>query len=316
MRTATARIRSTSKLWGENVGWDDQAFGLDIAKPGTYYLTFGWDETPHVWSQKAHSIWSGVGGNFLTVNVFTPAPAVAPNAVNAAIIANGANDIDLKIRRDTASAAARWTPTDNWDVTADYSHMQRRVCRAAAWCRSRHRSTRTTFEIPKPVDDVTQNANLKGEYCRELPPWGKPFNLAIGGGFSTYTERQQCHVLRESVECDEHRDGAPLNNQYSLSPDNQAGSVSVQGGVGLPLNSRYMGTFQCTRMTADASNLPFTVNPLVVLVPGFSNDDAGPADGHDPVQQRDQYAHHRRSDVDAQISLLQLQRREYAGDCH
>ena len=77
MRTGPAPDPLDIEAWGKNVGWDDQAFGLDIAKPGTYYLTFGWDETPHVWSQKARSIWSGVGGNNLTVNVFTPAPAVA-----------------------------------------------------------------------------------------------------------------------------------------------------------------------------------------------------------------------------------------------
>ncbi len=258
------------EAWGKNVGWDDQAFGLDIAKPGTYYLTFGWDETPHVWSQKARSIWSGVGGNNLTVNVFTPAPAVAPNAANAAIIANGANTIDLKIRRDTASAAARWTPNDNWDFAADYSHMQRSGVQSQGMVSfSGTASTRTTFEVPKPVDDVTQNAKLKGEYAGSTP-WGKPFNLAIGGGFSTYTDRWNSMTFQNPWN-PTNTATRPLNNQYSLWPDNQAGSVSVQGGVGLPLNSRYMGTFQYTRMTADASNLPFTVNPLVVLVPGFSN---------------------------------------------
>ena len=44
-------------------------------------------------------------------------------------------------------------------------------------------ATRSTFEIPRPVDDVTQNANLKGEYAGSTP-WGKPFNVAVGGGFS------------------------------------------------------------------------------------------------------------------------------------
>ena len=35
------------EAWGKNIGWDDQAFGLDIYQPGTYYLSFGWDQTPH-----------------------------------------------------------------------------------------------------------------------------------------------------------------------------------------------------------------------------------------------------------------------------
>ena len=170
------------EVWGKNVGWNDQAYGLDISKPGTYYLTFGWDETPHVWSQKAQSIWSGVGTTFLTANAFrTPI-----NAVNAAAIANSASTIDLKIRRDTASAAARWTPTDNWDLNADYSHMHREgVQGGGAVSFSGSGGTRSTFEIPKPVDDVTQNANLKAEYSGTTP-WSKPYNIAIAGGFSNY----------------------------------------------------------------------------------------------------------------------------------
>ena len=57
---------------------------------------------------------------------------------------------------------------------------------------------------------------------------------------------------------------------YWLPPNNQAKSVSVSGGVGLPWNSRYMGTFQYTKMTSDATSLPFSGNPLVLAaLPGF-----------------------------------------------
>ena len=47
--------------------------------------------------------------------------------------------------------------------------------------------------------------------------------------------------------------------------------MNVTGGVGLPLNSRYMGTFQYTNMRSDASNLPFSSNPLVLAQPGIAN---------------------------------------------
>jgi len=259
------------EAWGSNIGWNDQAFGLDIAKPGSYYLTLGWDETPHVWSTNAKSIWSGVGGNNLTVNVFTPAPGVAPNAANAAIIANGANTIDLKIRRDTASAGVRWTPDDNWDFSAGYSHMHREGVQSQGMVSfSGTSGSRSTFEVAKPVDDVTQNAMLKGEYNGSTP-WGTAFNFAVGGGFSKYTDRWDM-MTWENPWNTVDAGNRPRHNMYSLWPDNQAGSFNVQGGVGLPFNTRYMGTFQYTRMTADASNLPYTVNTAYVSPVGFSND--------------------------------------------
>ena len=41
------------------------------------------------------------------------------------IINSNLHQTDVGIRRDTASAHYRWTPTDAWDIKADYSHMQR-----------------------------------------------------------------------------------------------------------------------------------------------------------------------------------------------
>ena len=40
----------------------------------------------------------------------------------------------------------------------------------------------------------------------------------------------------------------------------------MSGGVGLPFNSRYMGTFQYTHLESDDASLPWTINPLVPAV--------------------------------------------------
>jgi hypothetical protein len=55
------------EIWGKNIGWDDQAYGLDLASPGSYYLTAGWDETPRVYSWNAKTMYNGVGSNNLTL---------------------------------------------------------------------------------------------------------------------------------------------------------------------------------------------------------------------------------------------------------
>jgi len=258
------------EVWGKNVGWNDQAFGLDMAKPGQYYLTFGWDETPHVFWQNAQTMYNGVGTNNLTITNFLTPPVLSAGtaaAANAKILANS-QTIDLKIRRDTASAAARWTPTDNWDFNLDYSHMHREgVQGMGAVSFSGLTATRSAFELPRPIDDTTQNANLKGEYAGSTP-WGKPFNIALGGGYSKYSNSFDALNFQNPWNAT-NTPTSPKDNRYSLPPDNQAGSVSVQGGVGLPWNSRYMGTFQYTNMTSDQSSLPFSANPFVNALPGI-----------------------------------------------
>jgi MtrB/PioB family decaheme-associated outer membrane protein len=251
------------EAWGKNVGWDDQAYGLYLANPGMYYFTFGWDETPHVFSKNAKTLYSGVGTNYLTIQKFLAAP---PGADDQAAITANSRTIDLEFRRDTASATGRWTPSDNWDFNIDYSHDHRHGTQGTGAVSFSNTNTRSTFEIPKPVDDVTQNAHLKGEYSGSTP-WNTPFNISVAGGYSTY-ENSFNSVIFQNPWNPVNKNTAPLNNQYSLAPDNQASSVNVSGGVGLPFNSRYMGTFQYTKMTSDQANLPFSINPFVLALNG------------------------------------------------
>jgi len=117
-------------LWGTNVGWDDQAFGLDLAKPGTYYLTLG-GTRPRTSSAKMPGR-PIVAAMCCRRRPFLPSwrgAAAAGHAIchypNAAFANANSRIFDLKYRRDTASAQFRWTPTDNWDVNVDYSHMHR-----------------------------------------------------------------------------------------------------------------------------------------------------------------------------------------------
>jgi hypothetical protein len=160
-------------FWGTNAGWDDQAFGLDMSKPGTYYLTFGWDETPHVYSKDAKTTFSGIGGNVLsspTYGVVNPFPAAIPPGT-LGIVNGNTNVFDLGIRRDTASFQGRWTPDTSWDITAGYSHMHREGTQQLSTENTTQTGpattnvTRTSIQIPKPVDDTTQNGNIKAEYA-------------------------------------------------------------------------------------------------------------------------------------------------------
>ncbi len=248
--------------WGNNIGWNDQSFGLELSKPGSYYLTFGWDETPHVYSKNAKTLYNGVGTNNLTLPVFLTAP---PSAASQAVIDANSHTIDLQIRRDTASAKGRWTPTDNWDFTADYSHMHRHGTQGlGAVSFSGSTATRSTFEVPRPVDDTTQNANLKGEYAGATP-WGSQFNVALGGGISIYDNSDNSLTFQNPWN-PTNAANRPLNNLYSLEPSNKAENISLSGGVGLPLNSRYMGTFQYSHLESDDASLPWSINPLVPAV--------------------------------------------------
>ena len=39
----------------------------DVSKAGEHYLNFGWDQTPHVYSTSAQTLYNGVGTTALTL---------------------------------------------------------------------------------------------------------------------------------------------------------------------------------------------------------------------------------------------------------
>lgn len=270
---------------GYDIGWDDQAYQLFLSQPGTYYLTFGWDETPHIYSKDAKTPYGPVGGSLLITPTFpgasVPPANPTPSAADKAFVDANSTVFDLGFRRDTASAGARWTPNDNWDFTAGYSHMHRHGTQPGSAVTFTTPAggfgpTRATIQLPKPVDDTIQNGHIKGEYAG-TSPWGKPFNVALGYAISDYSNDVKSFTFNNPWNAGAAAANFPLLNRYGLWPDNQAQTLNVTGGVGLPFNSRYMGTFQYSWMTQNDAFLPSTSNPtfaLAVLPRGSLNGDA------------------------------------------
>src|SRR5215510_7118948 len=52
---------------GKNIGYSDQYYWLDASKAGEHYFNFQWDQTPHIYSTSAQTIYNGVGTNNLTL---------------------------------------------------------------------------------------------------------------------------------------------------------------------------------------------------------------------------------------------------------
>jgi MtrB/PioB family decaheme-associated outer membrane protein len=256
-------------IGGKNIGYSDQYYWLDASKAGEHYFNFQWDQTPNLYSTSARTIYGGVGTNHLTVpsavsSALSAASAVAnfngPGGVQS-IINSNVHQTDIGIRRDTASVEYRWTPTDAWDIKADYSHMHRQGTQAMGT--NFNFSNGINAEAPAPVNDSTQNFGVNGEYAGTTP-WDKKFNVKLAYNGSIYRGDSSYDLDNPFFD--------PATNtafaRMSLWPDNTANAFTATMGADLPGKSRYMGTTSYTMMRQNDAYLPFTSNGLIGPING------------------------------------------------
>jgi MtrB/PioB family decaheme-associated outer membrane protein len=230
---------------GKNIGYDDQSYFFDFSKAGEIYFSAGWDQSPHTYSRSAFSPYV-VNGNTVTIN-----PCAVGNAT-AALQAPCAQPIDLGIKRDTASAKARWTPDDAWDIKADYSHMARTGTQVSAFTGG----VSPTTQFPKPVDDVTQNYGVNAEHAG-LSPWGQRLVMRLGYVGSTYTDNFNSFTVMGENTAQSARDAA--------WPSNNANGFSGTLAADLPWKSRYVGNVSYTMMRQNAAFIPTNTDPTKIL---------------------------------------------------
>jgi len=271
--------------WAKNVGYSDQQYQVSASKAGEQYIDIGWDQTPHVYSTSARTIYTGSPTHLtlppgLSNQMFIdagclPGPAgcsfvMAPG--NAAQvqrdILNSSYLTDIGIRRDTASVDYRYTPNDNWDIRASYSHMRRTGSQVDGVIFNTA-TIGVRVDVPKPVADTTQNYGVSGEYAG-TSFWNQKFNVKVAYSGSTYTDDASAYTV-ENPFCPT---GA-INNTCAFAgapsaptalmtswPSNNANGASATAGVDLPFNSRYMGTLAYTNMRQNDPFAPFTVTPF------------------------------------------------------
>ncbi|MFY9893197.1 MAG: MtrB/PioB family decaheme-associated outer membrane protein [Xanthobacteraceae bacterium] len=277
-------------LWANNVasnfqGFSDQSYMLTASKAGEQYLTFIWDQTPHVYSTSAQTIWNGVGSNNLTLPAGLVANPLKGNVnANAGAAAGGIlpylYGIDLGIQRNTAAVIYRATdPWMSWDATANYSYMTRTGTQAAGIVEMNGFQPTT---VPAPVDDNTQNFGAKGEYIG-TSLWGQKFTFKAAYNGSIYTDNISSYTVQNPWFPTAASAGVPApctkptaaasgtancgSAQLSTWPSNQMNGFSTTTSADLPWNSRYVGTTSYEMMTQNAGFLPMTNNPFAAASP-------------------------------------------------
>ena len=287
-------------FWADNVGTNFQRYYLGVYEPGRQYFNVGWDETPHLLSSSAKSIFGGVGSSRLTVDPVSRAflqsnlgPSTQTQAQRNNIenyINNTApiTNIDLETIRKKFTAGYRNTMLDNWDFNVDYSHEHRTGTRplgigygysqtTAVGVPAAPRPSSGSIEVPQPLDDRTQNVNGSGEYVGTTP-WGSRWNTSVKYTGSFYNNSVKsidvdnpfcitCVAANGAVVPAGTQIGPNLL-RYGLYPDNSANGVTWATAVNLPFwNSRYVSTLQYTAFRQNDPFINDATNGITTMAP-------------------------------------------------
>jgi MtrB/PioB family decaheme-associated outer membrane protein len=272
--------------WGKNVGYNDQRYEAYWSKAGQQYLNFMWDQTPHIYSTSASTLFN-TNGNALTLanpnigtQIFNAGGTVGfptftnpPTAANIAkanaistIINQNVHATDVGIRRDTAAVDYRYTPNDNWDITANYSRLRRTGSQVDGVVFT-NGTGGSRVDVAKPIADTTQNFGVNGEYIG-TSLWGQKFNAMIGYNGSVYKDDFADYTVQDpfcnGAVCAPSALHTASLAMMSTPPDNSMNGVSATVGADLPFNSRYMGTIGYSGMRQNAQFLPFSITPVAL----------------------------------------------------
>jgi MtrB/PioB family decaheme-associated outer membrane protein len=272
--------------WSRDVGWNNQSYYAALSKIGQHYLYVNFDQTPHLISTSAKTIFSGAGTTNLTVDNALQANLQA-NSRNATatgaagqtartniegFVNNAEQSITLATKREKGSAEYRFTPDPNWEFRVDYSNEHRTGTRPLSinWGYGFGAAPGfpTNFvEAIQPIDDRTQNVNASAQYIGSTP-WGKRWvtNVKYTGSFYDNSLKQ---IDLDNPFCLTCLVGAgagdrgPNMLRISLAPSNMANAVTLTNAVDLPWKGRYTSTVQYNMMRQDDPFINTATNGLV-----------------------------------------------------
>ena len=241
---------------GSKWGRDDQEFSLRTGRLGLWEFSFDWDQTPHTISTTARSLATETSPGVLVLPTVRP-PLVAHNA---------APEIDdITVRWDTAKLNLKITPTPDLELGVSYTRIDKDGERPLGVAFRTPGPGGNFYEIAAPQDQRIHDIRLRGAFAREQWQVQASYTLSVfENGLRRLLVDNPC--FGNPTGCGDA--GAIRTGQISVAPGNVAHTVSLGGGVSLPMRTRVTGNFSYSLRLQDDSFLPHSINfmnPNLVL---------------------------------------------------
>ncbi|HET9491114.1 MAG TPA: MtrB/PioB family decaheme-associated outer membrane protein [Methylomirabilota bacterium] len=240
------------ELGGSKWGHEDQEFSLGAGRLGLWQFGFAWDQIPHLYSTTARTLAVETDRGVFTLPA--PRPALSTH--------NTPDQSEISIRWDTARMFVRVTPTPDLDLDAQYTRTHKAGDRPFGMAFGSPGNN--FYEIVEPIDQTIHDLRLRATLARDR--WQLQLGYALSmfqNSLSRVIADNPCFGNVASCGASDGGAAAPASGQIALAPDNMAHTLSLAGGVTLPLRTRLTANVAYSLRLQNETFLPHTINPAI-----------------------------------------------------
>lgn len=272
-------------LTGGAAGKRDQYYGLQFGHINAWKVKVFFSETPHVFTHRYRSLWTGVGtGNLTLLPGLTPGGTASTATDNAAVAAAALGNpmSTLSLTRKKAGARIDANLSETWTAYLSYTFERRKGARpfGAVWGNA---GGTAPIEIPEPIDYDTHDIMAGLQHVSG--PNAFNFRLSASlfyNNINTLTFQEPYRIAPPGGVTTVPAAGAFTQGRMDLTPSNQAYNARAEYTRSLPNFYKGFVTLVLSAGTWRQNDklIPYTTIPgltltNVTVLPGGAWDTTG-----------------------------------------
>lgn len=223
---------------------------------GRLRAEFRWDETPHVFTNSATSLFvESSPGVFIVAAPVRASLQASPTSLP--LVLTGAQPVNMSLTRKQGSGIFICAPTPEWTLQLQYSREEQRGFRPFGTTTN---SFSNSLELPEPIDYRTHQAKVSAEYGGDRGGFQASYSTSI---FSN----QVSQLIWDNPFRTTDAAGGGSRGRLDLYPDNSASALGFAGAFNLNGSTRLMASISPQWMRQNDPFLPFTINAALTGLP-------------------------------------------------
>ena len=263
LRFFTPDEKYSGEISGRQWGLQDQEYRLRFERLGRWEAGFEWDQMRHIFSTSAQTL----------LNETSRGVFVLPNPRPPLSAYNNARGIDeISVRWDTARLSFKFSLSENADLFAEYTRIHKDGEKPFGMAFGSPGGN--AFEVLQPIEQTIHDFRLRGTWATERWQLQAAYAMSVFVNDLDFVRADNpCQPTPvPSAPCAAGDIGTNKTfGTVSLPPSNMAHTLSLQGGLNLPLRTRISSNFTYSLRLQNDDFLPQTsTNTLPSTTPSVA----------------------------------------------